>query len=403
MTTDNSSIPGKSYLLHILCVVSFYLSLVPDNYFKRLDSYQSGNVDLVSFWSSYQLFSKGENPYSEKELGILQQEKGLGNQRTKLTWNPPWFFLVLSPVLAWSLGKATALMLYFNLVSVLAIGELILGRGRSLRLYILAPLLLFYPVIQVLYFGQSSLAIALLAALAVYGFRANKDLLTGFSLALMTIKPHLVLGFMVTAALFLLLERRFRALMVATATLLVLVLLTSNHLSDWYNTAVLGTQSHALSDWKTATIATPLKTFLAGSEAVRFLIPGLLAVGVLFSVLAGLSLRCNKELALVVSLCISLAFSPYGWDFDSAILIIPMVALIGQWGKKASLIFLLANAMLLIYAFRYARGQESFFFMAAFWGLSMALALVVQSRKAGHLADKSCSTGKGGVGLLPYA
>jgi len=386
MTTESSSIPGKSYLLHFLCAVAICICLLPDSYFKRFDSYQPGNVDLISFWSTYQLFANGEDPYDEHRLRELQAEKGLQDEITKFTWNPPWFFIVLAPLFAWTLGKSTVLLLYLNLVLVLVIGQLMLGQRKALRLYVLAPLMLFYPVIQVLYFGQSSLIIALLVALTFYGFRTKNDLLTGICLALITIKPHLVMGYVATLGLFILLERRVAAILTAILMLLALVLLAGDQVPNWYNTVIVGAQSHSPRDLKTATLVTPLRELFAGNRAIGYLIPGSLGVGVLFSVLAGLSLRRNKELALLVSLCISLAFSPYGWVFDSAILLIPMSALIGRGKNKASLIFLIANALLVIYRFQYAYGQESFFFLAALWGLSMALALVVQSRKAGLVA-----------------
>jgi hypothetical protein len=68
-----------------------------------------GTQDFQQYWTAWHLFSSGKNPYNGDLVRLVQSS--LGGADTDLgtfSWNPPWTFLILSPVVCLPFPQASA-------------------------------------------------------------------------------------------------------------------------------------------------------------------------------------------------------------------------------------------------------------------------------------------------------
>ena len=77
-----------------------------------------GTGDDLEFWSAFQFFELGANPYDRETLWTLQNEMGRLEEPI-LLWNPLWILTLLSPLLV--LDFTTFYLAFFGLnIGVLA-------------------------------------------------------------------------------------------------------------------------------------------------------------------------------------------------------------------------------------------------------------------------------------------
>lgn len=200
-------------LLIALFVIGAFLDARQHSALSRFDAIGRGSWDLVSFWSSSRLFWAGENPYDPELLLPLQAERGLTGEPVKITWNPPWFFLLFAPVLSYSLSTATVLLFAVNLLAVWGITALMTrGAPTLLRVRAGAVALCFLPTIHTLSFGQSSLVLTTLVVATIALYRRQCDWWCGLAFSLLSVKPHLLLLFGSAFGSQVLLARRWRVI-----------------------------------------------------------------------------------------------------------------------------------------------------------------------------------------------
>jgi len=352
------------------------LAILPAGPFETFEQLRRGNIDLLSFWSAFQLFGSGANPYDPALLRELQQARGLGAEPVKLTWNPPWFFVLFCPVLLFPLGKATVGMLGVNLLVTAGLARLSLARPSAqnfVRAFALA--ILFYPTLQTLGFGQSSLVLTALAAGTIWAAHERRDVAAGICFALLSIKPHLLLGFIVVFLIWILVEQRFRILAAACVTFAGLVLVTAFFnpaaFTNWLRVFSGGGSALGVSDWQTATLCSALRSVLAGTPA--WLIPAfvLLSVGLSVLVFARLRGRVAVDELFALILLVSVAASPYGWVFDFSLLLIPLLVVFRRAcesgnGRRAFLAIAVCEVFFLPLASALKEQQQFFFFPLLF-------------------------------------
>lgn len=181
-------------------------------------------ADLDYFWAAGRLWAAGQNPYVPEAFTAEMQRIGRQTEGTVLTYPPQ--FAPLSMLLgAFSLPVARWLMVGLGLAAFGALAWLAVrlvndaapssATGLPATRWLLPALVLGSPfAAHLVWIGQvTPLAVALLVGGWV-AVRRGQDVWGGLLLGLATFKPHFVL----LPLLWLLLERRFRALAVAAGT-----------------------------------------------------------------------------------------------------------------------------------------------------------------------------------------
>ena len=112
-----SSVQAKAAFL-----VSVTVALALVSWLYPLHYGSVGTIDFVQYWRSWHLLWLDKNPY---DLNLAKSfESSLANvpQHLLMSWNPPWTFTLVSPVLFMSFGSFSVVAL----VSVIrAIGNVV--------------------------------------------------------------------------------------------------------------------------------------------------------------------------------------------------------------------------------------------------------------------------------------
>jgi len=152
----------------------------------------SGGVDFIEYWSAFQLWSQGLNPYNGQNMLNIQAQV-LGYQIPLMMWNPPWLLAMVSPILLLNFQGSVVLWFVFNLLLVLLSVELLVRTFKCshLRLPLIGMVLLFAPIRSSLQLGQVGTLLLFGSALFLWSKIKRSDLGCGIGLLIFSIKPHL--------------------------------------------------------------------------------------------------------------------------------------------------------------------------------------------------------------------
>ena len=150
--------------------------------------------DFIEYWASARLLVNGANPYSPEEMLSLQRVIAPDRIHPLLTWNPPWTLFFTAPFGLMSFPLAHLLWLILNTTVLIICSPLLWktyggnpGQSRIAWLICFATI----PTYMVLSLNQ----ITPLVLLGIVGFltfyRRKLFFLSGMSLTLVAIKPHL--------------------------------------------------------------------------------------------------------------------------------------------------------------------------------------------------------------------
>jgi hypothetical protein len=262
---------------------------------------------------------------------------------------PPWY--ALSTFYLGLLPAQAAAMLWFELnLLMLFLSVWFLTHGWNGRLRLVAfPLALFFlPVLGALSVGQYDFPVLLGTSMLIYSLKRERVALTTLGAALLTFKPHVGVLVLVSALMWLIARRdgpalssiegfRWRAM---RAILIAgVVLFTAGFLADpvWivrYPTMLLNYQGEG--NVSSCSECASLPVFLARWFFNGSLANATLIAVVLFIVLAGIffmkrkALLKSHELMLTSSLLITLLVSPYLYNYDFLLLLVPFAVLAGK-------------------------------------------------------------------------
>jgi hypothetical protein len=314
---------------------------------RRLDvrSYHYGCVgtrDFIQYWSAYQALKHSVNPYDGLELHPIEEAVGQSPHATIFMWNPPWTPLLLAPVLELGFPLSCLTWMVCNLIIVVGIGvavSRISGSRQSLVLPAIASAVFFYPVMETIALGQTSLLPALETTLFLWCMAKENDFGAGMSLVLLSIKPHLFLIFGVWIAYFVLRERRWFVAVAFMFGLSSMALLThaiwQRALLNWWLSFSLppqGPGAEPTSNWITSSIASWLRLIIYYKTGCVDLWPmiviplGAITGLVLYLYLVRPPIAWHTQLHPI--LCLSVGLAPYGWPFDYSVLVIGQILLI---------------------------------------------------------------------------
>jgi hypothetical protein len=328
-----------------------------------------GQIDFIEYWSAYQLIQAGKDPYSpismrEEQATVRPTEEPL------MMWNPPWTVLVMSPVLAQDFKSAARTWLAINLLCVGGIIALAFRLFPFAKGPLVACILSFPPLWDTLRLGQVTIVLALMCMLAWYAMVRNRWFLAGGSLALLSIKPHLVL---LAALLLFWYATKFGQLRLIIGVIFggaALVLSSKfffpQSLHAWFESVVFAGAPPGVihpSQWITATIPSVLKAYLApelGLAPLPFLY---LIVALSGIVLLLWAIRAARNISakgdFPIALTSSFVFAPFGWFFDQVIALPTVVQLATRYPNVVIGIHLAAT----LFIGRYAQFQSQMFWL----------------------------------------
>jgi hypothetical protein len=293
--------------------------------------------DFVRYWASGKLNVQGENPYELTRIIKLQEEAGdTESDLTKaIVLNPPWAITLLMPfgLLHYFMGRLSWLFLSIILIllSAVILSRIYSGNPKH-RWFVILLVFIFAPTISVLEVGQ----IAAFVLIGIVGFLfftsvVRNDWMAGISLAIISIKPQLILLFWIALLFWIIQQRRWKIPISTIITILSLTLIAMvtnpNIIKQYLNML----QTYQISDWASPTIGSYIRYFWF--ETQQFWLQFLPIV------LGGIWLTYywyrhhetwNWMDELPIILLVSMVLSPYSWTYDLVILV-PAVALAAIW------------------------------------------------------------------------
>lgn len=335
----NSALARLIPFVFVLLVALGFTALV-DSVEQPFGFGSFGTNDYIEFWSAWQLFSSGANPYDPQLLNEMQRSLGRLQEHALLLWNPPWVLTLLAPLLEFDFAKSSKLFIFLNLL-LLGSGSLMLWSAAAERRIgspkAFAAGLLFLPGLTNLQIGQIGIMLFFCVAGFIWSAQRGKDFLAGLFLVPLSIKVHIVFLFLFAAALWIVRYRRFAVFWGGAAGFLLLLGATLSiapgALEMW-----LGGFSSPPFYWKTASLSGALRSLLFALTGDAPIWPiAVLPLAALLGVSWWLlvkrpALDWTRHAAPLIAL--SLMFSPYGWLFDQTLLLTAQVILSAQAFEK---------------------------------------------------------------------
>ena len=279
--------------------------------------------DFVSYWAVGRLLLDGGNPYDVEAILELQRSIGSRFVDAGVVRNPPWTLPLLLPFA--SLGFASGWYAW-TLSQVALVGgcaaalwRLFAGRARPAAAIGLA--FAFPPALFVALGGQIGGVLLLGLTGFTWAISRRKDFVAGLFLALLTLKPHVLLPFGIAVLLWTLRERRIRPLIGAAlgvaAGSLVSLLLQPDVFSQYFEFARLQVPDEDL-------VSTPGAALRLLFGFDRFWVQWLpAAVGIgwvtLYFTRRFESWEWRREMPLLAA--VSWLSAPYGWVYDMVLLL----------------------------------------------------------------------------------
>lgn len=296
--------------------------------------------DFIEYWTAAKLLLSGGNPYSPAELLQSQQALGWTQPVPLIMWNPPWTLTFTLPIGLLDYGSAQFAWFLLHAL-IIFVGAQVLwqiyGGNPQQSRYAWLSVLTFAPTYFVLLLGQ--IGPMILLGLIGFLFFAQKRAWSyaAASLALVSIKPHLLYLLWLALFLWMLNERQWRAgfgLLVAGIVVAFIPLLWNTEIYSQYLQLLRSGDALRPLDWATPSLGTTMAELLAIRAAWIRWLPSV--AGGLWFLWYWSRHAANwdwvSELPLV--LLVSIVTASFAWTFDHVVLV-PAVVQCAMWVSKS--------------------------------------------------------------------
>lgn len=311
-------------------------------------------VDFRAYWGASRLLANSEN-FSDPELmqQIQREQTDAFDDEILMTWNPPWLLGWLLPYAILSLDRSSWLWFLTNIAliysSVVLLWRVFCSDQASQR-KIWIPFILtfiYIPTLTTLLVGQITGIVLFGLAGFLYFDQKRKSLASGAFLALTTIKPQLVFITLPVILLELIRQRRWRAIVGFLVPIIIgtaLVFLFRPTFVPEYFDSMSGS---AL----TRRIVPTLPFVL--SEATGMSLLRFIGAPVALAVTGWWYYQQRKrpiemQDLVIVTLLLSMLFTPFAWSFDALVLILPLIRL-AAWAVEGKFSRPVAITLLLVF------------------------------------------------------
>lgn len=330
---DNEFFDWKPYvaLLAAIAIVLFFFPLKAGSF---------GTMDFIQYWSAWDLMVHGKNPYDPALLHETQIALTSGAAPLVYSWNPPWTYIVLAPLLELPFTAAANAWLILQVAALLFMATKL---PKALKVPSLGPVwgavavLAFLPTLYTLRYGQLGVLFALSITCFLLAINNQNFRLAGLSLIPLSAKPHLFLLCAIPGILWLFqIPRASRRDFLVGAVgggvvLLALTFATSPLSFTWWLASITSDGASAsplitFQNWMAHTTATAIRLLAIATTGHNPLWP--LKVVPLISCFATALYfiwrrpTIDWSVTLPPILCLSLATASYGWVFDQTVLIL---------------------------------------------------------------------------------
>jgi len=278
---------------------------------------------------------------------------------------PPWyalstFYLGLMPATA-----AATLWFELNLVMLfLSVWFLTDGWSGRWRLIAFPLALFFFPVLGALSVGQYDFPVLLGTSLLIYSLRKESAALTVLGAVLLTFKPHVGALILLAALGWLIVNKSdFARSLIRPLVIAGIILFISSFIADpaWivsYPKMLLDYQNEGNVSACSECASLPVwlsRGFLDGSltNAARIAIALLFVFVIVFSLIRS-SLK-SHELLLSAALLVTLLVSPYLYNYDFLLLLVPFAVLVSNSNLGQKVLILLCYLVPLLALLLYGR------------------------------------------------
>lgn len=343
----------KSYRLELVgfILVGVFLFCAPMVFLKEQKFGSFGTNDFIEYYSAYKLYINNQDLYDPQQLLPIQQAIGRTQAQPLMMWNPPWTLALLSPILKLDFALAAQVFLGLNLLLVFL--SSLLARDIFTKSYpqqsplaswaAVAYGFFSVPIFLVLKLGQISILLTFFVTLLFWALesrneRNQKDWLAGATIALLSLKPHLVFLLLIALGVFIYKRRRWR--IAGGALLGIGGLLAVQTLQAPYALCFYMMKGHHGTDpllvpvesWQGSTLVGFVRGLLFNLTGHYPALPMLLIPGVsaaiTFWYFAVRARDFNWISQFLPLLALSLFTAPFGWSFDHSILLLGQIGIL---------------------------------------------------------------------------
>jgi hypothetical protein len=341
-----------------------------------------GTTDFRPYWSSTYLLARGEDFGDLAKMDAVERTlTGWDKPYTMSAWFAPTGNVLLLPYTLVSFPRAVYYWLLTNIVVVFS-SALLLWRNRDQRPWIsLIATFGFSMTLISLMYGQVNTLVLLGIALYLHFGNQKRDFAAGASLALTTVKPHLVILTLPLLLVNLLRRRQWRTLTGFCGALAggaaVLFLLNPPWLLRFYNVVAFGMGTFR----ETPTLNGMLVA--AGDRQVgKWLWVAGLLVALLLWRLRGKS--WDQRSMIDVSILAGSMLAPVGWSYDQVMLLVPLLHVL-EWAADGSLAgrdaALVSSALIIANALTFYQRSFELSEVWFFWVPLAAAAIYIYARR----------------------
>ena len=351
-----------AFALPILVILCTFIAI-------RLDKSMpmpGNDRDFLPFWLAGNMIMKGENPYDANQWAA-----GYSIYETSLSLNPAFLYPLPLALLFAPLGKLpfhsayiiwitlTQLMIIFSLAILLSLEKS--PRAKLFFVPLLAGIVLFRPTILTLTQGQVSGLFLFVLVWIGFFWQRGQWFPGGLLLGLLVLKPNLGVPIIGLVAIWLFLQKRWRAIfgILVSGIFLLIIGFVNNPawvMQYWHvgSNKLTVTFGGSPTVWGLGALISHNQT---GATLIIGGLAGLLVLlGFFRTVLRSrTSLQPVSVLALAVT--VTLLVTPYTWTYDQLLLVLPisLVTLaMNRMGVRfllSSIIFLGMDALVIVMLF----------------------------------------------------
>lgn len=331
MDQDSSRVIYKIIITIALIVSIIALIAILKNIYPRILI----TGDTFQYWAAGRIFISGDNPYDYSNVAALRVINGyeaeINDDAISLMLYPPWVFPLLIPFSFSSYPISKLLWLFFHIIIVFfaskSIWYLYKGskKGEALVYFVSFS---FTPTIYALGYGHIStiylLGIVIFLPL-IYKRSWIADLIAGFSIAFILLKPQLLVIFLIALILWITYNQKwwllFGILLFIILNISIAILINHKIIAQ-YLEAML---NYPVGTWATPTLGTLLRLNFGINKLWLQIIPSIAGIIWIYFYWFRKRYSWNWLQETPIVLLASFLFSPYMWIYDMVILILPII------------------------------------------------------------------------------